>query len=357
MKLYTEKLRIIRKNKKISSQELAQKMGITRLTLCAWENNKRIPSEAKIRMIAKSLDIPVEEISDIKSEKPKSESNIFKTVSTMVSLLGTDRKKNKERMASVINGIAAMNKELSDARLIIEVILSSSLPSLFYIKDSNLHYISANESFLKNLSLDKNFSVFGKTDSDFFPQHEAKINYDMDRKVLSEGKPLLDIEGYIPGSRKTKWGIISKSPVFDSDGKIAGVVGSFVDITKRKIAEELREILEDNINAWQNCMTIWDITEQKYVFVSKVIEKITGYPAEKFYNIPKFHYETCLHPDDRKIVAPYVGKLSDEYLIITYRIIRADGQIRRIASEIFPGKKEFLSKYSIAISEDITDKV
>lgn len=355
MDLYIEKLRTIRKSKKVTSEELAQKMGISRLTLCAWENAKRVPSEAKIRMIARILDISVDKISNLMPDKPKSNANIFGTESTMVSLLGTDNKKNQERLSVVISKVAGMNKELSDARLVIEAMLSS-FPSIFYIKDANLRYITANEAFLNNLSLNKNFSIFGKSDFDFFPIHEAKVNYEIDKEILSTGKGKLDEEGYIAGSRKTKWGIISKTPIFDSEGKIAGVVGSFVDITKRRLAEEVREILESNINEWQNCLTIFDLTEQKYVFVSKVIERITGYPAENFYNITNFHYNTCLHPDDKEIIAPYVGKVYEKYTVLTYRIIKPDGSVRKISSEIFPGKKEYLNKYAIMISEDTTDK-
>ena len=355
MDFYTEKLRTIRKSKKVTSEELAQKMGISRLTLCAWENAKRVPSEAKIRMIARTLDISVDEISNLMPDKPKSNANIFGTDSTMVSLLGTDNKKNQERLSVVISKVSGMNKELSDARLIIEAMLSS-FPSIFYIKDANLRYITANEAFLNNLSLNKNFSVFGKSDFDFFPIHEAKVNYEMDKEILATGKSKLDEEGYIPGSRKTKWGIISKTPIFDSEGKIAGVVGSFVDITKRRLAEEVREILESNINEWQNCLTIYDLTEQKYVFVSKAVEKIAGYGVENFYNIPNFNLDTCIHPDDRKIITPFTMRQIAEYEIFTYRIIRADGQIRQISTEIFPGKKEYLNKYLITLSEDITDK-
>ncbi|HBM15770.1 MAG TPA: hypothetical protein DD381_05420 [Lentisphaeria bacterium] len=60
----------------------------------------------------------------------------------------------------------------------------------------------------------------------------------MDKEVLTTGKSILDKEDYIPGNRKTKWGIMSKIPILDLDGKIEGLLGFFVDITDRKKAEE-----------------------------------------------------------------------------------------------------------------------
>lgn len=356
MEFYTQKLRKIRKNKKLTSQELAHKMGISRLTLCAWENAKRVPSEPKIRMLARLLDVSVNEISDLSPDKPISDIDLSGVKSTMISLLGSSKEENQGRLSTLVSGIMGINKELSDAKLILEGMISS-LPMIFYVKGSNLRYITANEAFLKNISLKKTYNVIGKSDFDFFPSNEAKVNYETDREVLATGKSILDMEGYIPGSRKTKWGIVSKTPIFDSEGKIEGVIGSFVDITKRKLAEEVREILEDNINEWRNCLTVFDQTENKYAFVSKAIERITGYPIENFYNITNFNYDTCIHPDDKKVLTPYMNRgLDNNYALLSYRIIRADGQIRKISTQLFPGKKEYIKKYLITLSEDITEK-
>ena len=45
---------------------------------------------------------------------------------------------------------------------------------------------------------------------------------------------------YIPGTRKKGWGLISKIPILDLKGNIAGIVGTIVNITERKIAENTR---------------------------------------------------------------------------------------------------------------------
>lgn len=236
MELHVEKLKAVRKRKKITAQELAQKTGISRVTLGAWENSKRIPSEAKIRMLAKVLDISVDEISDLPPDKMISGISLAPLDSNIGSVFSRDKEKAINRQTNLISGITGIIKELAYAKLIIGAMLSS-LPAIFYVKGTDLKYITANEAFLRNLSLNKNYDVIGKTDFDFFPRNEAVINSEADKAVLADGKSILDKEGYIPGNRKTRWGIISKIPIYDFEGKIEGVLGYFRDITERKKIE------------------------------------------------------------------------------------------------------------------------
>ena len=136
MELHIEKLKTVRKRKKITAEELAKKMWISRITVGAWENAKRVPSEAKIRMLAKVLDIHVSEISDLAPDKTISKINIAPLGSSISSILSGNKEKIINRQTNLVSGIMAMIKELSDAKLIIGAMLSS-LPSLFYINPTS----------------------------------------------------------------------------------------------------------------------------------------------------------------------------------------------------------------------------
>ena len=134
MELHVEKLKSVRKRKKITAEELAKMMGISRVTVGAWENAGRIPSEAKIRMLAKVLEIPVNEISDLDPDKTISEIKLAPLASGISAVLSGDKTKNLTRQANLVSGITGIIKELSDARLIIGAMVSS-LPSIFYINN------------------------------------------------------------------------------------------------------------------------------------------------------------------------------------------------------------------------------
>ncbi len=352
MELIKENFKQIRKKQKLSLEELAVKMELNRNTLSAWENGKRVPSEAKIRMLAKVMNVSPDKFSDLEPDKPISSTNISEAVPALLSL-SVSNNSSQDRIKALITGIHLVNKELIDSKLIINALLTSA-SSIIYVKNTNLKYVTANNLFLKNLSLNKNETVSNKTDYDFFPKNEADSNDKEDRNVIITGKSIVNREGYIPGSRRRKWGLISKEPVFDAEGRIEGLVGSFVDITERKFAEEVREILEQNINAWQTAISIFDVTDKKYVFVNKAFETLTGYRPEKMYDDEAFFYETCVHPEDKKILLPYMDNPPEKRVKLIYRVIKADGTIRAVKTELFPCKKEYIKKYMIAMSEGIT---
>jgi len=73
MKFYHDKLKQIRKQKKIKVYELANKIDVNRNTLWLWEANRYQPSEKMVRGLAEALDIPVTQISDLETEIPLSD--------------------------------------------------------------------------------------------------------------------------------------------------------------------------------------------------------------------------------------------------------------------------------------------
>jgi PAS domain S-box-containing protein len=322
MEFHTEKLKAVRKRKKVTAEELAGKLGISRVTLGAWENGKRVPSEAKIRMLAKVLEIPVDEISDLTPDKAVSDVNLAPFASSIGSVLSGDKEKNFSRQTNLIVGIMGMLKELSDAKLIIGAMISS-LPSIFYIKGTDGKYIAASEAFLKNLSLNKNYDVIGKTDFDFFPENEAKINGEMDRKAMADGKSILNVEGYIPGNRKARWGIMSKIPILDAEGRIEGLVGCFVDITEHRKAEEKYTRIV-NMSPHPICVIGMD----GYLkFVNPIWEKALGHTRETLLTKPLL---CMIHPDDHVKIQDEMTKLAEGELSLDFecRYLHRDGSIR-----------------------------
>ena len=348
MELHVEKLKMVRKRKKITAEELAKMMGISRVTVGAWENAGRIPSEAKIRMLAKVLEIPVNEISDLDPDKTISEIKLAPLASSISSVLAGDRAKNLNRQTNLISGIMGIIKELSDAKLLIGAMVSS-LPSIFYIKGTDLKYITASEEFLKNLSLNKNYDVIGKTDYDFFPQNEAKINNAMDKEVIASGQSIIDKECYIPGNRKARWGIMSKIPILDSEGRIEGVVGYFVDITERRKAEEKYDRI---VNMSPNLICVSGM-DGYFKFINPAWEKLLGYTGEELRSKPVASF---IHPDDIVSSNAERANLARGNLTLNFenRYIHKNGSIRHFLWTAAPIPDEKLI-YSIAI--DITERM
>lgn len=237
MLFFGDKAKKIRKSLKLTSEELAKIIGINRTTLSAWENGKWIPSEIKVRSLSRAMRVSADMVSDLEPDKPVSSANFAESLASISYLTSSNHDNYQRKIEALLTGINHINNVLKNEKIIIDA-LTTSLSSIFYIKDTNMKYILTNHLFQKNILLNKRVSVLNKSDYDFFPGTEAKSNDEEDRQVIISGKPVLNKEAYIPGTRKKKWGLISKIPIVDSEGKIEGLIGSIIDITERKAAEE-----------------------------------------------------------------------------------------------------------------------
>ena len=278
---YSSEFKRIRQLKKISIENIVKALDISRVTLWRWENGKGIPSELQIKMLAKLLNESVTLISDLQEVRKISKGEFSEIVNSWLVLEERGEKDFLREEEKILNLVHKRSDELRKASVIIRALLAS-MQSMFYVKDYNLKYITANSSFLENLSLPKNYSVLGKIDEDFFPINEAKANSKEDNDVLNNGRPIVKIEKLIPGSKRKKWGIISKLPIFDAEGDIAGVVGTFVDITEKRIVEIRRSVLEGLLNNVENVVCVYNFEKDSITFVNDTAEKILGYSKEEF---------------------------------------------------------------------------
>lgn len=337
MKFYPDKLRFYRKKERLATDGFCKLAEIGRTSLWKLESGKKDPTESEIRMFAYVLNISVSEISNLEDLPISRHSLSGSVLESWSSFVDADERKMIEQANDFISKIRLQQHELKQTSIVIKALLSS-MQSIFYVKDINMKYITANAAFLKILDLDSKYKVAGKTDEDFFSSKDAKENNMQDYNVLVSGEPILKKEGYIPGTRKKKWGIFSKLPVLDSEGKIAAIVGTIVDITKRKKAEEIRRLLEQTLNNSND--VVWlrhPPPDNKLIYVSDSIDFLSGYPKNNFMSKGNFWIDVCVHPEDRKLQEEYRQNKSWPTVRI-YRIIKPDGDIRWIESTIFYNK-------------------
>ena len=178
----------------------------------------------------------------LKKEYNKS---VKETVSNWLNLLYEDH--STVEIDDIKRKLISVENKLSNGSVIIRALMMS-LQAIFYIKDVNLKYVIANEAFLENIALNKNYNVIGKVDNDFFPIKEARENEEEDREILLNGKSIVNRENYIPGSRRKKWGLFAKYPIISSNGKPIGVIAMINDVTENRVAAKKRILLENAID-------------------------------------------------------------------------------------------------------------
>ena len=116
--------------------------------------------------------------------------------------------------------------------------LIDNLPDPIYVQDKECRKVIANNADVENTGLTCEADVLGKTDLELFPGEAGKRGYEADRKIITTGKPVFDLEEEFVDSKGVKrWMQTTKVPLYDKDGNISGLVGIGHDITERKRVE------------------------------------------------------------------------------------------------------------------------
>jgi PAS domain S-box-containing protein len=137
---------------------------------------------------------------------------------------------------------APQGREGGESRRMLAQVLDA-LPTRVFWKDLDLVYLGCNRPFANDAGLSSPEELIGKSDLDMVWIDQAASYREDDRQVISSGIPKLGYEErQTQANGQTVWVVTNKVPLLGADGAIKGVLGTYEDITRRKLAEEaLRE--------------------------------------------------------------------------------------------------------------------
>jgi len=121
----------------------------------------------------------------------------------------------------------------------------------------------------------------------------------------------------------------------DADGKPETLLGTIVDITGRKRAEEALRESAMKFRTFANFTYDWESwigPDGKYIYISPSCERTTGYSPDEFIKDPAL-LENITHPEDRKLVSQHIHDYSEREKVmeIDFRIITRKGDTRWIS--------------------------
>jgi PAS domain S-box-containing protein len=115
----------------------------------------------------------------------------------------------------------------------------NALPARVFWKDKNLIYLGCNTVFARDAGFAEPKDIIGKDDFQMGWRDQAEKYRGDDREVIESGcAKLLIEESQTTPEGNTITLLSSKTPLRDSKGEIVGMLGTYLDITKRKWAEE-----------------------------------------------------------------------------------------------------------------------
>ncbi|WP_298934206.1 response regulator [uncultured Ramlibacter sp.] len=127
-------------------------------------------------------------------------------------------------------------REKSQQQAILRALIDS-FPDLISYKDPDGHYLGGNTAFEK-LHGKPMAQIIGRTDADLHQDERAALVRARDREMVRTLQPLFLEEWLTMADGSRAWMEIRKTPFWDNEGRLIGLVGIARDITERKKAED-----------------------------------------------------------------------------------------------------------------------
>lgn len=130
-----------------------------------------------------------------------------------------------------------MEETLQFERHLHQALLDSS-PDRIFFKDTGCRYLKVSRALLNYFHLTSHDQIRGKTDFDFFPIDKARELMAEEDQIIRTGKPLANkLEETVHDDASSTWGMVTKFPIYSTNGKVTGIVGLVNDVTPLKEAE------------------------------------------------------------------------------------------------------------------------
>jgi PAS domain S-box-containing protein len=166
------------------------------------------------------------------------------------------------------------------ARQILEDIVNA-VPVRVFWKDKNLVYLGCNAAFAHDAGFADPKDIVGKDDYQMGWRDQAELYRADDRQVIDSGRAKLLIEEAQTrpdGSSITL--LTSKVPLLSLAGEVSGVIGTYMDISDRKRAEESSIRLATAVEQAAEAIMITDASGS-IVYVNPAFERRTGYTSKE----------------------------------------------------------------------------
>lgn len=234
-----------------------------------------------------------------------------------------------------------------------------SLTDYVFLKDINGRYINCNNAFENKVGIKKKY-IIGKTDKDIFFDEPRKVEkfIKTDKEVINSRKKKVYGEEWGFESEEDYLEETIKSPYFDENNEIKGIIGLTRDISYKK-AIEYR--LKKNDKMFFEVLNYLDdvviIKEgEKTIYVNHAFEKLYGLNCKELYKEKSMIVKLDrIHPEDRH---KFTNIDFENFFMEKARIVRADNEVRTAlfrANSIKNENGESIRR--IIVINDITDTI
>ena len=136
------------------------------------------------------------------------------------------------------NALKERESQLAETNRMFELILNT-IPVRVFWKDRNFKFIGCNMLFAKDAGFDNPKELIGKTDYELNWKEQADLYRIDDEKILNSDQPILNIEEpQTTPDGNTIWLRTNKIQLKNIHNETIGILGTYEDITQKKIADK-----------------------------------------------------------------------------------------------------------------------
>lgn len=254
-------------------------------------------------------------------------------------------------------------EKLRETQQHLQAILDYS-PTAIYVIDQNNNHLLVSHSYETLVSATQE-SLIGKSIYEVWPSEFCDAFAVNNQQVIQSGKPI-EIEEVAPHADGVHTYITIKFPLYDADGEPYAVCGISADISDRKRAEkELRtsqRLIQKIADSSPNLLYLYDLEEQRNVYVNREITQILGYTPEEIQAMGQTFLSGLMHPDDWSVSPEKFKQLNaaddGEVIEFEYRMRHKNGEWRWLYSwdTVFLRTPEGKPKQILGSATDISDR-
>ncbi len=221
-------------------------------------------------------------------------------------------KASNEALMKEIEERKRVEDDLIKSRNYLDKIINS-IADPVVVKDKQHRWVLLNDSYCDFMGYSRE-ELLGKSDYDFFPQHEADVFWEKDEEVFEIGVENVNEEEFTDAEGNVHIIITKKTLYTDISGE-KYIVGVFRDVTEIKKAEERikgeHQKLMDIIEFLPDATFVIN-NESKVIAWNRAIEKMTGLSKEEILNKGDYVYSVPFYGFRRPILIDYILSPDDE---------------------------------------------
>ncbi|MGO9018489.1 MAG: PAS domain S-box protein [Syntrophobacteraceae bacterium] len=175
--------------------------------------------------------------------------------------------------------------ELFNSRQMLRTVLDN-IPQRVFWKDRNSVFVGCNKAFALDCGYEDPGGLVGKTSYETASAATAGLYHADDREVMESDRPKINYEEpQIRPDGSRAWLITSKIPMHDRDGQVVGVLGTYSNITERKLAEDALRQSEERFSRFFRATpvgtSITRLGDGQYADVNDAWLGLFGYTREE----------------------------------------------------------------------------